>query len=155
MHKNFCLVIFLCLVISSGKVFSVEALSTQELLSHCKAYKESPDGIDATFCVRYVQGFIDGAVITDGRVTMNIADEIDRTESYTERVMRTRLGSRISRYGPSVYAEFCLGEPIELRAVVDKVIENLLKPDYIKNRLLARQTVYQTLRDNYPCEADK
>ena len=36
------------------------------------------DGKDAIFCVRYVQGFIDGAVATDARVLENIATEFDR-----------------------------------------------------------------------------
>ncbi len=80
---------------------AVEALSTEELISHCAVYEEDPDGEDGIFCVRYIQGFIDGAVATDERVTYNVAAEYARDESFTERAIRTRLGSRLDRYGPS------------------------------------------------------
>jgi hypothetical protein len=134
---------------------AVEALSTEELISHCEIYPDDPDGKDGIFCVRYIQGFIDGAVITDERVTYNIADELDRNETFSERAIRTRLGSRMNRYGPSVYAEFCLGEPVPLKEVVDAVVGDLLKPGFTKGKKLAREAVYTTLRTTYPCSIDK
>ena len=133
---------------------AVEALSTEELISHCVVYEEDPDGEDGIFCVRYIQGFIDGAVATDERVTYNVADEYDREETFTERAIRTRLGSRIDRYGPSYYAEFCLGEPVPLAEVVRVVIADLLQLESLEGRELARDVVYATLRREYPCDAD-
>lgn len=133
---------------------AVEALSTEELISHCAVYEDDPDGEDGIFCVRYIQGFIDGAVATDERVTYNVAAEYDRDESFTERAIRTRLGSRIDRYGPSYYAEFCLGEPVPLAEVVDVVVADLLSMESLTGRELAREVVYATLRREYPCEAD-
>jgi hypothetical protein len=131
---------------------AVEALSTAELKSHCEVYEEDPDGEDGIFCVRYIQGFIDGAVVTDERVTYNVADEADRDESFTERAIRTRVGSRLDRYGPSVYADFCLGEPVPLAEVVKKVVDDLLNETFVREMPLARDIVYATLRRNYPCE---
>ena len=133
---------------------AVEPLSTEELTLHCAVYEEDPDGEDGIFCVRYIQGFIDGAVITDERVTYNVADEADRSESFTERAIRTRVISRLNRYGPSVYADFCLGEPVPLREVVEVVVENLLNNEFVREMPLARNVVYATLRTNYPCETD-
>jgi hypothetical protein len=103
--------------------------------------------------VRYIQGFIDGAVATDERVTYNVADEYDREESFSERAIRTRVGSRIGRYGSSYYAEFCLGEPVPLADVVKAVVADLSKIDDVAGRELARDVVYATLRNEYPCEA--
>lgn len=133
---------------------AVEALSTEELISHCAVYEEDPDGEDGIFCVRYIQGFIDGAVVTDERVTYNVADEYDRDETFTERAIRTRLGSRIDRYGPSYYAEFCLGEPLPLAEVARVVIADLLALEDLEGLELARDVVYATLRREYPCAAD-
>ena len=133
---------------------AVEALSTEELISHCAVYEEDPDGEDGIFCVRYIQGFIDGAVVTDERVTYNVADEYDRGETFTERAIRTRLGSRIDRYGPSYYAEFCLGEPLPLAEVARVVIADLLALEDLEGLELARDVVYATLRREYPCAAD-
>ena len=130
---------------------AVEALSTAELKSHCEVYESDPEGTDGVFCVRYIQGFIDGAVVTDERVTYNVADEMDRQETFTERAARTRVGARLNLYGPSVYAEFCLGEPVPLREVVEVIISDLLDPQQVAGVPLAREVVYNTLRRTYPC----
>ena len=139
---------------AGSNALAVEALSTEELISHCAVYEEDPDGEDGIFCVRYIQGFIDGAVVTDERVTYNVANEYDKDETFTERAIRTRLGSRIDRYGPSYYAEFCLGEPVPLAEVARVVIADLLQIEDLEGRELAREVVYATLRREYPCEAD-
>lgn len=139
----------------TGNAGAVEALSTEELISHCVVYEDDPDGEDGIFCVRYIQGFIDGAVATDERVTYNVAAEYDRDETFTERAIRTRLGSRIDRYGPSFYAEFCLGEPVPLAEVVEVIVADLLALESLKGRELARDVVYASLRRAYPCEADE
>lgn len=133
---------------------AVEPLATTELIDHCSSYDADPEGPDAIFCVRYVQGFIDGAVTTDALVTLNIADEVDRDESFTERAMRTRLGRRLERYGPSYYADFCLSETVPLSTVVKQVIEALLEVDVATRQPLARDVVFGTLRSRYPCETD-
>ena len=133
---------------------AVEALSTEELAEHCEIYLNEPDGEDGIFCVRYIQGFIDGAVATDERVTFNVADEYDRSESFSERAIRTRLGNRIEEYGSSYYAEFCLGEPVPLKDVVDVIVADILNPALNANRPLARDLVYSTLRREYPCSTN-
>lgn len=133
---------------------AVEALSTEELILHCAVYGDDPDGEDGIFCVRYIQGFIDGAVATDERVTFNVAAEYDKAESFTERAIRTRVGSRIDRFGPSYYAEFCLGDPVPLAAVVEVVVADLLSLESVEGQERARDVVYATLRREYPCETD-
>ena len=152
---SWCAIGIIALSASAGDALAVEALSTEELISHCAVYEEDPDGEDGIFCVRYIQGFIDGAVATDERVTYNVADEYDREETFTERAIRTRLGSRIDRYGPSYYAEFCLGEPVPLAEVARVVIADLMKLDDLDGYELARDVVYMPLRREYPCEADE
>ena len=133
---------------------SVEPLSTPELAEHCSFYYDDRDGKDAIFCVRYVQGFIDGAVATDARVLENIASEFDGDETFTERAIRSRIGSRINRRGPTVYADFCLGEPDSLEEVVDKVVNDLANRKVLDKDLLARDAVFTTLRREYPCNPD-
>jgi hypothetical protein len=151
---SWCAIGIVMTSVVASDALAVEALSTEELISHCAIYEEDPDGEDGIFCVRYIQGFIDGAVVTDERVTYNVANEYDREETFTERAIRTRLGSRIDRYGPSYYAEFCLGEPVPLAAVVRVVISDLSQIDSLEGRELAREVVYATLRREYPCDTD-
>ena len=139
---------------AASNAWAVEALSTEELISHCAVYEEYPDGEDGIFCIRYIQGFIDGAVVTDERVAYNVADEYGREETPTERAIRARLGTRIERFGSSYYAEFCLGEPLPLAEVVRQVITDLLKLENIEGREFARDVVYETLRREYPCKTN-
>jgi hypothetical protein len=138
-------------VLASSNANAVEALSTEELVSHCIYYEEDPESLDGVFCVRYIQGFIDGAVATDERVTKNVADEYDREESFSERAIRTRLGRRIEDFG-TYYAEFCLGEPLPLKTVVELIVADLDNTKRIQNQPLARDFVYTTLRTQFPCE---
>ena len=58
-------------LLAAPAAWGVEALSTEELVSHCDKYHDPNAAEDRTFCVRYIQGFIDGAVATDERVTNN------------------------------------------------------------------------------------
>lgn len=144
----------LALLLLSDRARSVEPLSTPELAEHCAFYFDDRDGKDAIFCVRYVQGFIDGAVATDARVLENIATEFDEDETFSERAIRSRIGSRISRRGPTVYADFCLGEPDSLEDVVEKVVRDLANRKVLDVDLLARDAVFSTLRREYPCKPD-
>jgi len=151
--KTFFIGVF-ALLLLCDRADSVEPLSTPELAEHCAFYYDDRDGKDAIFCVRYVQGFIDGAVATDARVLENIATEFDDDETFSERAIRSRIGSRINRRGPTVYADFCLGEPDSLEAVVEKVVDDLANRKVLDEDLLARDAVFSTLRREYPCNPD-
>jgi hypothetical protein len=144
----------LALLLLSDPAESVEPLSTPELAEHCAFYSEDREGKDAIFCVRYVQGFIDGAVATDARVLENIATEFDEDKTFSERAIRSRIGTRINRRGPTVYADFCLGEPDSLEEVVEKVVDDLANRKVLDKDLLARDAVFSTLRREYPCDPD-
>jgi len=133
---------------------AVEKLTTGELMSHCEKYYDEQAREDRVFCVRYIQGFIDGAVATDERVARNVVGEYDKEETFTERAVRTRIGSRLDRYGPSVYAEFCLGDPVPLKEVVEHVVEDATDPKRVAANPLARDLVYETLREHYPCREE-
>jgi hypothetical protein len=132
----------------------VEALSTEELALHCNLYHDESASEDRTFCVRYIQGFIDGAVATDVSVTNNVAEEFDQDETYSERATRTRIGARLKRYGPSVYAEYCFGDPVPLREVVEHVVVDINDPAMTEQFPLARDVVYLSLRTHYPCKVE-
>ena len=141
-----------CCFLFAPKAWAVEALSTAELVSHCDRYHETDATEDRIFCVRYIQGFIDGAVATDESVTRNVAEEYESQESYSERAKRTRIGSRLERFGATVYADYCLGDPVPLREVVEHVVDDSQDEALVAANPLARDLVYSTLRNHYPCE---
>lgn len=131
--------------------WAVEALSTEELVLHCEKYTDPDAEKDRIFCVRYIQGFIDGAVATDERVAKNVAKEYEEQESFSQRAARTRIGTRLERYGYSSYAEYCLGDPVPLKEVVEHIVVSLKNDRLVAANPLARDLVYQTLRNDYPC----
>lgn len=144
-----CTITILVFLASANNVNAIEPLSAIELASHCKVLPEQAESIDAQFCTRYIQGFIDGAVATDERVLLNVEAEFEKKETYTERATRVRGPGAINR--AARYAEFCLGDPVSLREVV-KLVVNDLKASKLVAEAMARTVVYTSLRKNYPCE---
>jgi hypothetical protein len=145
------LMLLIALLLAAPAARAVEALSTEELMSHCEKYYDEQAHEDRVFCMRYIQGFIDGAVATDERVARNVVGEYGQDESFSERAARTRIGNRLERYGASVYADFCLGDPVPLKVVVEHIVEDATDPERVAANPLARDLVYQTIREHYPC----
>ena len=56
MDKFFTAFLLVIALIAARDTVAVEVMSTDELDSHCRLYPEEPAGIDAVFCVRYIQG---------------------------------------------------------------------------------------------------
>lgn len=139
-------------LVASADADAVEVLSAEELASHCAEFHDDPDGVDGQYCVRYIQGFIDGAIATDVRVMLNMEAERGE-ETFTERAIRTRIIDRNSLTRAAGYAEFCLGDPVPLVEVVTRVVDDL--DERVKatdSSGTARDAVYESLRRHYPCE---
>tara|TARA_R110001599_G_scaffold325504_1_gene537706 strand:- start:76683 stop:77192 length:510 start_codon:yes stop_codon:yes gene_type:complete len=133
---------------------AVEVLSAEELASHCVLLKSDPDGADAQYCIRYIQGFIDGAIATDVNVMLNAETGPADNESFSERAKRTRAPSRAEQFRAAQLAGFCLGEPLPLRDVVDVVVADLhLLAGSAGLGESAMEVVYASLQQHYPCES--
>ncbi len=136
---------------------AVEPLQTAILAEHCPEYGKRQSAAE-DLCIRYIQGFIDGAVATDERVVRNLDREYK--ESFTERALRTRGrpprdSDLVSRFGSTYYADFCLGSPVPLQDVVAKVAEHLNDPTKksVHANSNARDLVYYVMRTEYPCKS--
>lgn len=130
---------------------AVEPLSATTLNYYCEGYTDKPESTLSQKCVAYVGGFLDGAVATDARVAENVVEEIEKEETFSERAIRTRVYGRLGKYGPSVYAGFCVGQPVPIKDVVLHVIEELDSRESLAD-VEARQIVYSTLKTHYACE---
>jgi hypothetical protein len=131
---------------------ALEVLSSQELASHCALLEAEPDGVDGQYCVRYIQGFIDGAITTDARVMLNAENVPSGNETFAERAMRTRMPGRVDRSRAAKLAGFCLGEPLPLRDVVVVVVADLaVQQNSSTKDEPAMEAVYKSLLNNYPC----
>lgn len=145
------LVVTTCLL-AANRVSAIEPLTAAQLNEVCADSREQRDSPEARLCIYYVKGFLDGAVATDGRVAENVVAEIEAAETFTDRAIRTRVGSRLKNFGPSVYAEFCVGQPDPIADVVLHVIEELGRYDDLEG-IQAQSVVYSSLRRHYPCTA--
>ena len=141
-----------CLLIAP-RASAIEPLTAAQLQQVCVDYTEQADSPWSSLCIYYVKGFLDGAVATDARVAENVAAEIEEEETFAERAIRTRVVNRLTRFGPSVYAEFCVGQPDPIADVVLHVIEELDRYDNLEG-IQAQKVVYASLRRHYPCSAE-
>ena len=137
------------------EAMAVQPLSAIELASHRKQLRAAPEDVDGIFCIPYVQGFIDSAIATDEHVILNVAEEYHKEETFSERATPVRLGQRLESYGSSCFAECCLGKPSPLAEVVAKVAASLEQNPPTSDTLLARNVVYKTLREQYPCAKEE
>jgi hypothetical protein len=148
-----CSALISMLVLGSGASAAVEVLSIHELVYHCERLQAEPEGADAQYCVRYIQGFIDGAVATDARVMLNVEDEQKDKETFSERAKRTRMPNNADRFRAARLAGFCLGDPLPLREVVSLVVADLVARDQgVLGESPAREVVYESLMAHYPCQ---
>ncbi len=137
--------------IGAAKSWAIEPLTAEELKTICTGVELAAENSESRPCITYIKGFLDGAVATDGRVAENVASEFDEEETFSQRAIRTRVINRLDRYGPSVYAEFCVGQPDPIADVVLHVIEELERSDDLSG-VQAQSVVYASLRRHYPCD---
>ncbi len=130
--------------------YAVKPMTADTLGNYCQNFTENSESTYSIKCIAYVGGFIDGAIATDERVAENVVAEFEK-ESFTERAIRTRIASRIRTMGPSVYADFCVGDPVPITEVIGHVVINLQQRSDLDG-VLARTVVYDTLRHVYPCK---
>lgn len=137
---------------STGSAIAMEAMSARELASLCQSLSRVPAGVDAQYCIRYIQGFIDGAAATDVSVMLEAQQPAKGSETFTERAMRTRALSRTESNRAAQLAGFCLGEQTVLADIVITVAADLqaLDEDSAVDKA-ARDAVYHSLKQHYPC----
>ncbi|MFT5313458.1 MAG: translation initiation factor 2B subunit (eIF-2B alpha/beta/delta family) [Paraglaciecola sp.] len=152
-YSKLACALLLLQLMSATTANAVEVLSSQELASHCVLLKAEPEGVDGQYCIRYIQGFIDGAIATDARVMLNAENAISGNETFAERAIRTRMPGSADRSRAARLAGFCLGDPVYLRNIVDVVVADLAAQQ--KSNLKdepAMEVVYKSLLNNYPCK---
>lgn len=140
-------------LLSVSTANALEVLSAKELSSHCALLSTQPQGVDGQYCIRYIQGFIDGAIATDARVMLNAENAVSGKETFAERAMRTRMPGRLDFSRAAKLAGFCLGDPLPLRDVVNVVVDDLTAQQLstVKDEP-AMEVVYKSLLKNYPCK---
>ncbi|WP_199609474.1 Rap1a/Tai family immunity protein [Flocculibacter collagenilyticus] len=127
---------------------AIEPLTQKELYGLCKNFQVDSESSESQQCIRYIKGFIDGAVAIDSGITSD--PQADKRLTFSERAFKTRINNRLNRYAAPVSNDFCLGKPVPIKEVINKVAYNLLSKS--DSDELALFVVYTTLRQEYPCK---
>ena len=150
---------FISLLLVFATARSTEPLAATELRAMCSTQNGAASGSDASrrdarLCEVYIMGFLDGAIATDGRVAENVAAEIERSESFADRTLRTRgVARRLQTLGETAYADFCVGTPVAIEEVVGQVVDELSEARV--QGMTARDAVYSALRRHFSCSGQQ
>jgi hypothetical protein len=100
-------------------------------------------------CHAYIEGFLDGALVTDTAIVRNVGGEEDIFSSYTLRALRTRVGEVRAPLPATFLADFCLPEGIERGAVVTDLAGKLAALNVTAEPIT--EAVYRQIKQSYPC----
>jgi len=86
-------------------------------------------------------------------VAQHVLDEMEKDETFSERAMRTRLGSNLDRFGPSYYAGFCIPGELPVDDIRTELAADAAGVDDASASRSARDYLYQVLQQRHPCSA--
>jgi hypothetical protein len=134
-------------IVFTAGAHALETLSSGQLLALC----QSDSGPEAAVCTGYINGFLDGAFATDPRAAESVESEIGEEESFSERAMRTRLGTVTPRYEPSHYADFCISADMPVDAIRTELKDSMMQDSDSYRQENAREYLYELLQNKHPC----
>ena len=116
---------------------------TDDHKGHCFDSPESE-----FICERFIEGFLEGALLTDAAIIKTLEEQEQETLSFTDRAIKTRIGSRVDQ--PTELAGFCLPEGYTVHRIAQKILAKIDNP-HVDSDILGR-TTYEALKTHYSCE---
>ncbi|MFC3193904.1 Rap1a/Tai family immunity protein [Marinicella sediminis] len=126
------------------------ASAEEAVVDSCSAYITSQVIPEDSVCYEYINGFIDGAILTDSAIIENITKEKEEFSSFFKRAYKTRVGLTRNQVPATYYAKFCLPEDQSRKAIVEELIHQL--DASLVGKQSFRDTLYDTLKRVYACE---
>jgi hypothetical protein len=107
--------------------------------------KAAPDAA----CLAYLEGFLDGALLTDAAIAEHVIEDEHFIDTFTERALRTRVNS--SRFIPPAtsMADFCLPTDVARQDVVEQLARELEAMPVGESSFAA--SVYHLVKVRWPC----
>ncbi len=134
-----------------GVYNQAEAASAEEaLIESCQGYIDSNVIPEDSVCYEYINGFIDGAILTDTAIIENITKEEKEFSTFFQRAYKTRVGQQNRTIPPTYFAKFCLPEETSRKTIIENLIHQLNAELLTKQSF--KQTLYETLKRVYSCE---
>lgn len=144
--------IFAQLAGASALVASIYAVAWSEQKTDACAPHEGHhiSAEEQAICHAYMEGFLDGAIITDSAIVKSVAVADSDMSDFFKRAYLTRVGSNSRALPPTALAHFCLPDGTQ-RAQLVTTIANTIPKEPQSGSDVA-QSLYNTLRASYPCE---
>ncbi|WP_321390161.1 Rap1a/Tai family immunity protein [Emcibacter sp.] len=144
-------VIALTVVLSSGPSRAMEWLDELDLRSQCSVYFQAPESKEGILCESFIQGYLSGIHSLRRDVDRKISKKVSPTgDSFSDRAIRTRAGSRFRYIDPALHRGFCISDDVTSDVVVRKVVTYLNEhPD--DTPLPDNKILFNALLENFPC----
>lgn len=105
---------------------------------------------ETAICHAYIEGFLDGAVITDTAIIASVTAEEVADSEYLQRAYKTRVGSYNPKLPATALAQFCLPSGKERSEIVTTIATAIGEDkDAAKDISIS---LYSILKSYYPCE---
>lgn len=106
---------------------------------------------DLAICHAYIEGFLDGAVITDAAIIDSVKEGSGTDSRYLKRAYMTRAGGYSAKLPSTALAQFCLPSGLERKQIVADIADAIAKDDDAAADVSV--SLYKILQANYPCES--
>lgn len=116
----------------------------------CNSASAVEGSTESILCHAYIEGFLDGAIVTDAAVVESVTSKPSESSDYLKRVYSSRAGTVRGRLPATALAHFCLPEETP-RADVVKIIAGAMQSTSGKEQD-SSIAVYTILRSEYPCQ---
>lgn len=141
LRAKWAIVPTLILLSGKGVATELEPLMATELRKECLAYVQFPDSIEGAVCSTYVRAFVEGSPL------IVLAVEPSASESFTQRALRTRLGSR-----NDIEPKYCVDPSLTLNDFVLQLLVQAEDKPVLEGES-ASELLYRTLNRFHRCEA--
>ena len=141
-------------VLSSDPAHAMKWLDELDLRSQCAAYLKAPESKEGVLCESFIQGYLSGIHALQRNVDKKISQKRSPTgESFSDRAIKMRVGSRFRYIDPSLHRGFCVADDVPSKVVVQKIVAYLT--DHEKDTPLPdNKVLFNALLENFPCDED-
>ena len=105
---------------------------------------------EIAICHAYIEGFLDGAVITDTAVIASVGEGAPEESDYLKRAYMTRMGSYNPKLPATALAHFCLPQGMERKQVVETLATAIALDESAAEDVSF--SLYNVLQASFPCE---
>ena len=118
------------------------------VVAACSGEASDPE-VSRAACHAYIEGFLDGALVTDAAIVESVTGKQDVTSDFFRRAYQTRVSSQRLNLPPTALAHFCLPENESRARVVETIAAGLLARE--DNDQQISDVLYGILQSKYPC----